>query len=227
MKQTAQSELCLLWIVYEMRREGAGILKRVRAMPLGSGLLVIINIIVFLACIFTGGMLYDAGILSVRGVLWQKEYGRIIWAMFLHSSVNHIFNNMLILFFLGAMIEKEIGHIRFFLFYFLSGISGNLLSLYVKVWNGDVSGTVGASGAIFGLDGVLLSMVLLRGQKIENVTPARVMLMILLSLYSGYTGGNIDNAAHIGGLLAGFAAGSIMSIVERKKNRKQEASGEY
>lgn len=227
MKQTAQSEICLPWIVCEMRRKEANILKRVRAMSLGSGLLVIINIIVFLACMFTGGMLYDAGILNVRGVLWQKEYGRILWAMFLHGSVNHIFNNMLILFFLGAMIEKEIGHIRFFLFYFLSGISGNLLSLYVKVWNGDVSGTVGASGAIFGLDGVLLSMVLLRGRKIENATPARVMLMILLSLYSGYTGGNIDNAAHIGGLLAGFAAGSIMCIVERKKNRDQEASGEY
>ena len=147
--------------------------------------------------------------------------------MFLHGGINHIFNNMFILFFLGAMIEKEIGHIRFFVFYFLSGVSGNLLSLYVKVWNGDMSGSVGASGAIFGLDGVLLSMVLFCDRKMENVTPARVLLMIFLSLYSGYTSGNIDNAAHIGGLLAGFAAGSIMCALKRKKKRDQEASGEY
>lgn len=219
--------MCLSQIEHQMCRKGAGILKRLKEMPLCSGGLAIINILVFLACMFTGGVLYDAGILNVRGVLEQKEYGRILWAMFLHGDINHIFNNMLILFFLGAMIEKEVGHIRFSLFYFLSGISGNLLSLCVKAFNGDLSGTVGASGAIFGLDGVLLSMVLLRGKRVENVTPVRVMLMIFLSLYSGYTGGNIDNAAHIGGLLAGLAAGSIMCIAERKKNRKQEASGEY
>lgn len=147
--------------------------------------------------------------------------------MFLHVNISHIFNNMLILFFLGGMIEKEIGHIRFVILYFLSGLSGSLLSLYVKVWNGDMSGSVGASGAIFGLDGVLLSMVLFRGKEMENVSLPRVLLMILLSLYSGYTGGNIDNAAHVGGLLAGFTAGSVMCLVQRKKNRSQEASGEY
>lgn len=202
-------------------------MKNLKQIPLISGLLVIANILVFLACMYTGEALYDAGVLSVRGILEQKEYGRILWSMFLHSGINHIFNNMLILFFLGAMIEKEVGHIWFSFFYFLSGISGGLLSLCVKVWSGDASGTVGASGAIFGLDGVLLSMVLFRGKKMENVTIVRVLLMILLSLYSGYTGGNIDNAAHMGGLFAGFAAGSVMCAVERKKNRKQEASGEY
>ena len=202
-------------------------MKNWKEIPLVSSLLVIINVIVFLMGMFVGDTLYDTGMMDVRGVLGQGEYERIIWAMFLHGDINHIFNNMLILFFLGTMIEKEVGHIRFFVFYFLSGVSGNLLSLYVKVWNGDMSGSVGASGAIFGLDGVLLSMVLLRDKKMENVTPVRVLLMIFLSLYSGYASGNIDNAAHIGGLLAGFTAGSIMCVVQRKKNRNQEASGEY
>lgn len=198
-----------------------------KQVPLVSALLVLINILVFLVCMITGETLYDIGMLDIRGILVQKEYGRIIWAMFLHNGISHIFNNMLILFFLGAMIEKEVGHVRFALFYFLSGISGNLLSLFVKAWKGDLSGTVGASGAIFGLDGVLLSMVLFFDRKPENATPVRVLLMIALSLYSGYTGGNIDNAAHIGGLLAGFAAGSIMCAILGKKNRNQEASGEH
>lgn len=210
-----------------MWRKGTVALKRIKEMPLASGLLVTINILVFAACTFTGNRLYEAGMLDVQGVLGQKEYGRLLWSMFLHAGTGHIFNNMLILFFLGAMIEKEIGHIRFSLLYFLSGISGSLLSLYVKLRTWDMTGSVGASGAIFGLDGVLLSLVLFRGRKMENVTPARVLLMILLSLYSGYTSGNIDNAAHVGGLLAGFAAGSVMCIVERRKNRGQEASGEY
>ncbi len=207
--------------------KGRGALKKYKQIPLVSSLLVIINIIVFLTSIFARDALFDAGVLNVQGVLGQRQYGRVLWAMFLHVSMSHIFSNMLILFFLGSMIEKEIGHIRFFLFYFLSGVSGNILSLCVRVLNDDMSGTIGASGAIFGLDGVLLSMALFRGKKVENVTPTRVLLMIFLSLYSGYTSENVDNAVHLGGLLAGFTAGSIMCIVQRKKNIDQEASGEY
>ena len=200
-------------------------MKRSKQLPLVSGFLVLINVFVFLACMFTNGALYDIGMLEIRGVLVQKEYGRILWAMFLHGSVSHIFNNMLILFFLGAMIEKEIGHIWFSLIYFLSGIGGNLLSLYVKILSGDTVGSIGASGAIFGLDGVLLSLVFFSGRQMENVTPVRVLLMILLSLYSGYTGGNIDNAAHVGGLLIGFAAGSVMCIVQRKMSMRNRRRG--
>lgn len=200
-------------------------MNRSKQLPLVSGFLVLINVFVFLACMFTNGALYDIGMLEIRGVLVQKEYGRILWAMFLHGSVSHIFNNMLILFFLGAMIEKEIGHIWFSLIYFLSGIGGNLLSLYVKILSGDTVGSIGASGAIFGLDGVLLSLVFFSGRQMENVTPVRVLLMILLSLYSGYTGGNIDNAAHVGGLLIGFAAGSVMCIVQRKMSMRNRRRG--
>ena len=196
-----------------------------KQLPFASGFLVIINVFVFLACMFTNGALYDAGMLNIWGVLVQKEYGRILWAMFMHGSVSHIFNNMLILFFLGAMIEKEIGRLWFFLIYFLSGIGGNLLSLYVKVLTGDNVGSIGASGAIFGLDGVLLSMVLFSGRQMENVTPVRVLLMILFSLYSGYTSGNIDNAAHIGGLLIGFTVGSIMCIVRRRMPMRNNRRG--
>lgn len=202
-------------------------MKRVSELPLASGLLVAVNVLVYFVCLTAGDRLYGAGMLDVRNVLGQKEYGRILWAMFLHNGVGHIFNNMLILFFLGAMIEKEIGHVWFSFLYFLSGISGNVLSLFVKAWTGDLRGSVGASGAIFGLDGVLLSMVLFRDKKMETATPARVLMMILLSLYSGYASGNIDNAAHMGGLLAGFAAGSIMCVIRKKKNWNQEASGEH
>ena len=121
-------------------------MNRSKRLPLASVFLVIINVLVFLACMFTNGVLYGVGTLNVWGVLVQKEYGRILWAMFLHGDVSHIFNNMLILFFLGAMIEKEIGHLWFSLIYFLSGIGGNLLSLYVKVLTGlgVVSGSDGA-----------------------------------------------------------------------------------
>lgn len=195
-------------------------LKSMENMPIVSILLVIINVIVFVLCTFTGDMLYNRGELSLWGVLEHKQYLRILWSMFLHGSVNHIFNNMVLLFFLGAMIEQEVGHIRYAVFYFLSGIGGNLASLFYKVLTNETVGSIGASGAIFGLDGILLSMVLFSREKMENVTPARVVFMILYSLYGGFTGRNIDNAAHIGGLLVGFLAGMIMCLVQKNIDKE-------
>ncbi len=190
-------------------------MQKSKALPIVSVTLVVLNVMVFIICTFTGDLLYNMGELGVQGVLLRKEYGRIVSAMFLHSDFNHIFNNMVILFFLGAMIEKEIGHIRYLLIYFLSGIGGNLLSLGYKVVTLETACSIGASGAVFGMDGVLLALVFFSGKHMQNVTPFRVLLMIGYSLYSGFTGQNIDNAAHVGGLVIGFLSGSAICIVDR------------
>ena len=199
-------------------------MKRLQNQPIVSGALAGINVIVFLICSTAAGdMLYEAGIMSAYEVLINGEYGRILWAMFLHSDINHLFNNMVILFFMGSMIEKEVGHVRYGLLYFLSGIGGNLISLLAKVITNDMSGSIGASGAVFGLDGVLLAMVLFSGRRMEGVTKGRVFFMIAFSLYSGFTGENIDNAAHVGGLAVGFAAAAAMCAAQRIRCRCMEA----
>ena len=194
-------------------------MRSLKSQPVVSAALVAVNAVVFVLCEFTGELLYNAGKLDIISVLVRGEYGRILWSMFLHSGIDHLFNNMLILFFLGSMIEKEVGHIRYAVLYFLSGIGGNLLSLLYRALHADLSASLGASGAVFGLDGVLLAMVLFSGRKMENVTPVRVLLMIVYSLYSGYTGRNIDNAAHVGGLLTGFGAACIMCIFMRRRRQ--------
>mgnify|MGYP001128830975 CR=1 FL=1 len=197
-------------------------LKRWKELPVVSGTIVAANIVVYILCIVTGSRLYKMGNLNVIDVLINREYGRVVWAMFLHIGVSHILNNMLILFFMGAMIEKETGHICYMLLYFLSGVGGNLVSLYAKAVNNDMSASVGASAAVFGLDGVLLALVLFSGRKMATVTPARVVAMILLSLYNGFSGENIDNAAHVGGLIIGFLGGCVVSVIQRGKNKKQQ-----
>ena len=200
-------------------------IKRLRDLPIVSTTLVVINVIVFLICTFSGNLLYNMGGLDIWAVLEAGEYGRIIYALFLHSDINHIFNNMVILFFLGAMIEKEVGHIRYGIIYFLAGIGGNTLSLFYKLLTNEMSISVGASGAVFGLDGVLLALILFSGRKLPNITPIRVLLMIGYSLYSGFVGVNVDNAAHIGGLITGFLAGIIICIFDRLKVSGHRAMG--
>lgn len=185
--------------------------------PFVSVTLVAINVIVFLLCEFTGNALYAVGRLTSYDVLQKGEYGRLLWAMFLHGDVSHLFNNMMLVFFLGAMLEKEVGHVRYAIIYFLSGFGGNLMSLWWKVLTGSMAGSIGASGAVYGLDGLLLALVLFSGRQMENVTMPRVLVMIAYSLYSGFTGSNIDNAAHVGGLITGFLAGAVCCLVMRRK----------
>lgn len=185
--------------------------------PFVSVTLVAINVIVFLLCEFTGNALYAVGRLTSYDVLQKGEYCRLLWAMFLHGDVSHLFNNMMLVFFLGAMLEKEVGHVRYAIIYFLSGFGGNLMSLWWKVLTGSMAGSIGASGAVYGLDGLLLALVLFSGRQMENVTMPRVLVMIAYSLYSGFTGSNIDNAAHVGGLITGFLAGAVCCLVMRRK----------
>ena len=196
-------------------------MKRRQELPIVSGILVAANVIVYLICTFTGNLLYNIGELDATAVLLRGEYGRIIYSMFLHAGTEHLFNNMVILFFLGAMIEKVTGHIQLLLIYLLSGIGANICSLLYKVMTMDSMASVGASGAIFGLDGVLLAWILLDRQAMPDVTPRRVLLMIVLSLYSGFTAHNIDNAAHVGGLLTGFAAGALLCALRRRKRNRE------
>lgn len=200
-------------------------IRRLRDLPIVSTALVVINVIVFLLCTFSGDLLYNMWGLSVQGVLGNGEYGRIVGALFLHSNINHIFNNMVILFFLGAMIEKEVGHLRYIIIYFLAGIGGNILSLIYKLMTHEMIMSVGASGAVFGLDGVLLALILFSGKKLSNITPVRVLLMIGYSLYSGFTEVNVDNAAHIGGLFVGFLAGIIICILDGLKRTRNKVRG--
>ena len=74
---------------------------------------------------------------------------------------------------------------------------------------------------IFGLDGVLLAWILLDRQSMPDVTPKRVILMIALSLYSGFTAQNIDNAAHVGGLVTGFLAGLLFCALRKHRRQKK------
>lgn len=193
--------------------------KKINSLPFVSIVLVAVNAVVFIICQLPGQELYNKGCSGIWDVLLNREYGRLLWCTFLHSDVEHLFNNMILLLFMGSMLEQNIGHLPYGIIYFLSGIGSSAISLCVKWINNDWSVSLGASGAIFGLDGLLLAMVLILKGRLENIIIGRVMLMIALSLYSGFTSSLIDNAAHVGGLLIGFCLGIIVCTVIKVKER--------
>lgn len=189
-------------------------LRRLKDLPFISVTLVIINVIIFLICTFTGNLLYNMGSVSAWNLM-HEEFYRLVTSMFLHADTHHLVNNMLLLLGIGYMIETELGHFRFCVYYMASGLCGNLLSAWMEIVNGEFVSSIGASGGVFGLDGMLLALVLFSGKRISNVTLPRLLFMIGYSLYSGFTAENIDNAAHIGGLLAGFVLAALFCVVRR------------
>lgn len=194
--------------------------RRYRNIPFVCVILVIVNVIVFGLSLLRGNVWHYQGGVYRTGILIQHEYARLLWAMFLHGDVEHLFNNMILLFFLGSMLEEEIGHIGIAVVYFASGIGGNIVSLIDKMIHESNSLSIGASGAVFGLSGLLLSLVLFSPGYREKVSLPRVALFILLSLYDGFTRTGIDYMAHLGGCVVGFLIGSGLVLARNLRRRR-------
>lgn len=201
-----------------------GYVKKFNEMPYVSVFLIVWNVIVFLICTFTGDLLYNEGGLSPETFFGHEEYYRLFTAMFLHADIQHLLNNMLLLGGLGVMMEQVTGHLGFGVLYVFTGMGGQAVSLFYKIYAGEwYVISIGASGAVFGLVGVLLAMSVCRVREMPNVTWQRILLVAAYSLYSGVQAADIDNAAHVGGFLSGAVLGFVMCIWKKifdKSKRK-------
>ena len=127
--------------------------------------MIIINIAVFLILSVFGNT-EDAVFMLRHGAMYEPmvmqghEYYRIFTSMFMHFGIDHLLNNMVLLGALGWNLELETGKVRFVVIYLLSGIGGNVLSLYHGMSAETYAVSAGASGAIFGLMGALLYVVI-------------------------------------------------------------------
>lgn len=182
--------------------------------------LIVINVAVFFIMSLFGNtedvmFMLEHGAMFEPLITEEHEYYRIITSMFLHFGIEHLLNNMVMLGALGWNLELETGKIRYLIIYLVSGIGGNLLSLYIGVSSAEYAVSAGASGAIFGLMGALLYVAARNRGRMGRISGKGVLFMIALSLYFGITSSGVDNAAHIGGLLCGFI---LAVILYRKKN---------
>lgn len=188
-------------------------------------LLVIINVFLFILCTFTGDLLYNKGAFSVMNLIEDGEWYRIFTCMFLHMDINHLVSNMLVLYYIGNVIEKQVGHIPYMIIYFLSGFVGSVFSAGYEIITGFYVSSVGASGAVFGVEGALLMLALLHKGKLADVTTGRIVFSIAFSLYCGFTSSHVNNAAHVGGVVMGFLAAGICWLLMpdiRKEESKRE-----
>jgi membrane associated rhomboid family serine protease len=181
------------------------------------------NILVFLAmCVAGLGFKHfsTAGLFmwgaNFRPAVLDGQWWRLLTSTFLHGGAMHLVSNMIGLVFVGTLVEPVLGKRKFAVVYLLAGIIASLNS----AWQHVATVSVGASGAIFGLYGVFLALLLAKvfPKDFRRQFLRMSIIFIGYNLAMGFTG-NIDNAAHAGGLLTGLAAGFILAP-GIKKSRK-------
>ena len=190
----------------------------------GTYILLAINIAVFGWMVLHGvsptdpttGQLVHYGATNAYLVL-SGQWWRLLTATFVHVGLLHIATNMWCLWNLGLLGEPLLGPVGLIAVYLITGVAGNLLSLLFNVFQRDgVSVGAGASGAVFGIAGILI--VLLSNKKLPIPAFERsrlrrsviqfAVLNLIIGLGANFTSiVRIDNKAHIGGFLSGLALG--------------------
>jgi len=186
--------------------------------------LIILNVLIFIMMFLFGGIgafsnprIYILFGAQLGNLITAGEWFRLITSMFVHGGLFHIFFNMIALFYVGNLVERAYGKERFISIYMLTGIFGNLLT-HLFLPNAI---SVGASGAIFGLIGLLFGAGFRHDTPtmLRPITGTALLPIILINVIWGFLpGNNINNFAHLGGLAIGFTFGWLTSIRFTKRS---------
>ena len=176
--------------------------------------LAVFQAAVFALCMITGDRLYIAGRCGTDLVLVQKEYWRLLTSVFLHSGLYHLGSNLIAQVFLGNAVERNLGHIKYLILYIVSGVGGNIISVLYDRAQGVNTYFVGASGAVFGVMGALIVLIIKGRKKLRTGSSmlVRAGFAVFYAVYAGFRTPYTDNAAHLGGLAFGIALGVLLTI---------------
>jgi rhomboid protease GluP len=178
-------------------------------------ILIAANVLVYVYTSIVGGsfletdpsMIYQWGQLG-GAIVYGGAYYQLLTSMFVHASIVHLVGNMIFLLVFGFRCEEMFSLPEYLAIYFLGGLFGNLLSLGFLPY--DVP-SVGASGAIFALFGA--AVVHARRSVGQSIIGAIIYGFFLLFLSSAP---NVNNLAHIGGLVVGIIIGYILATRRRR-----------
>lgn len=178
--------------------------------------LVVCNVIVFIVLEWIGStqnvwFMVEHGASFIPYVLeGGKEYLRLLYSVFLHFGPEHLFHNMIGLFFIGDNLERAMGHLRYLVFYLLCGVGASVCSMTVHAFAEPYTVSAGASGAICGVVGGLLWVVIANKGQLEEMTTVKVAFLIFYLIYGGLQSTGVDNIAHISGAVLGFLLSWIL-----------------
>ena len=207
------------------KKESLSLKERISSLwkqPIFTLSIVFINVLIFiymdLFCTFEGQTYIKLMYSNAWDFIYYKEqYYRLFTSMFLHADMVHIFSNMVTLCAIGYQLEVSFGHFKYLLTYMLSGLVASLLSFGYHFYLGEPVISMGASGAVFGIFGAYAIYSIFNRKENEPVPALKIGFVALVMLLNGMTSSYIDNAAHLGGLVAGSIISFISCICRKNK----------
>ena len=183
------------------------------------------NLLAFLLTELTG-FSEDARHMLSLGAAYEPllsagQYYRLFTSMFLHFGMEHLLNNMLVLYVVGERLERAVGRWRFLLIYLGGGVAGNVLSWQMEKNLQYPPVAAGASGAVFAIVGGMLFVVIANRGRLADLTFRQMLFMAAASLYMGVAEKGVDNAAHFGGLVAGFLLAALLYLFITPGSRRE------
>lgn len=175
---------------------------------------LLMNVLVYLACVY----IYQPTDLAVNvyAISEKRQYYRFLTSMFTHFGITHLLGNMVILIALGARIENIIGRLNYVIVYIVTGLAAAFAS-YINFFCNDIYDySAGASGAIFGLLGVLVVIAFYNKGRVKDLSLMNMLILFILTLVDGLMSEGIDNVAHAVGFMAGILAGIVLLLVNQK-----------
>ena len=177
--------------------------------------IIILNILYFIFLELAGSSedartMIRYGALYIPLAIGNNEYYRLVTAVFMHFGIHHLVNNMLVLFVLGDKLERAMGKVRYLLLYLISGVGANVVSEIVYMYTSPNGVSAGAFGAIFGVVGGMIYVVIANRGRLENLNTRQIVLMAIFSLYLGYINTGTNNTAHLSGILIGLLMAALL-----------------
>lgn len=191
------------------------------AKPYAFTIIIAMNVVIFIVMAlqsstvmnFTSDTLLQWGADYAPKTIAKQEWWRVFTSFWIHGGIIHLFLNMYALFSVGFLAEQLLGTKRFTLVYLLCGIGGSVASLW---WNQDIV-SVGASGAVFGVFGIILGFFTATDNQIlqqqRSTLLQNIGVVVAANIVYGLSTENIDNAAHGGGLVTGLLLGFYFARV--------------
>ena len=178
-------------------------------------MIIAVNSILFVISQFVFPDLTDAWASEWSAILLDHEIYRLFTAMFIHFDLEHLLSNMLVLSLTGSFVERYVGSLPYTCAYLVCGLAGNMISFYFNVGNASIIFSAGASGAIYGVLGMLAVILWKTKGRINGIQGPGLVLFVIGMVFHSYQAEGIDNLAHLGGLAAGVIAGILL----KRKNK--------
>lgn len=181
--------------------------KRFEQYPIVMNFFVAVCVICYLIEVLLGGSqntatLLKMGAMNNIAVVVQYQWWRLLTAQFLHMGIMHLVSNLVMIYYLGNILELTIGHTRFFFLYLLSGIGGNLFSL---AFSSDTTISAGASTSLFGLLGAsMLLYFIMPANPFARLLGKQSLVLVVINLALDLFLPFVDLWGHVGGLISGM-----------------------